>query len=218
MTQDELKQLAARAALTYIGAGDLIGVGTGSSTDHFIDALAAEELDIRGAVPSSQATARRLKDRGLPLLDLGEAGRLSVYVDGADAADRKGQLMKGGGGALTREKIVAAASHRFVCIIDESKLVPSLGGHPLAIEVIPLARPYVEGVLARMGGQAVLRAGFVTDNGNEILDVRGLDLTNPVHLEAELDHVAGVVCNGLFARRPADVVLVGTPRGVETLP
>jgi ribose 5-phosphate isomerase A len=216
-TQDLKKQQAAAAALAHLGEGGLVGVGTGSTVNFFIDALATVRERIAGAVSSSEASTRRLQGHGIPVLDLNEAGELGVYVDGADEATSRLHLVKGGGGALTREKIVAAASRRFVCIVDEQKLVERLGRFPLPVEVIPMARSHVARQLARLGGEAVWREGFVTDNGNHILDVRGLEIPDPVALEGEINQVAGVVTVGLFARRPADVLLVGTSTGVVTL-
>jgi ribose 5-phosphate isomerase A len=215
--QDLKKQQAAAAALSYLGEGGLVGVGTGSTVNFFIDGLATMRDRIAGAVSSSEASTRRLQGHGIRVLDLNEAGELEVYVDGADEATRRLHLVKGGGGALTREKIVAAASRRFVCIVDEQKLVERLGRFPLPLEVIPMARSHVARQLARLGGEPVWREGFVTDNGNHILDVRGLDIPDPVALEGEINQVAGVVTVGLFARRPADVLLVGTATGVVTL-
>jgi ribose 5-phosphate isomerase A len=212
-----MKQQAAAAALALLPAGGLVGVGTGSTVNHFIDGLATMRERIAGAVSSSEASTRRLLGHGIPVLDLNEAGELEVYVDGADEATRRLHLVKGGGGALTREKIVAAASRRFICIVDEQKLVERLGRFPLPVEVIPMARAYVARQLARLGGEPVWREGFVTDNGNHILDVRGLDIPDPVALEGEINQLAGVVTVGLFARRPADVLLVGTSTGVVTL-
>jgi ribose 5-phosphate isomerase A len=212
-----MKQQAAAAALSYLGEGGVIGVGTGSTVNYFIDGLASLRERIAGAVSSSEASTRRLLGHGIPVLDLNEAGELEVYVDGADEATRRLHLVKGGGGALTREKIVAAASRRFVCIVDEQKLVERLGRFPLPVEVIPMARSHVARQLARLGGEPVWREGFVTDNGNHILDVRGLDIPDPVALEGEINQLAGVVTVGLFARRPADVLLVGTSAGVVTL-
>ena len=217
MDQDRKKQLAAAAALEYVGTGGIVGVGTGSTVNFFIDGLASLRGRIAGAVSSSVASTRRLESHGIPVLDLNEAGELEVYVDGADEATRRLHLIKGGGGALTREKIVAAASRRFVCIVDEQKLVDRLGRFPLPVEVIPMARRHVARELARMGGEPVWREGFVTDNGNQILDVRGLSIPDPVALEREINQVAGVVTVGLFARRPADLLLVGTTAGVVTL-
>jgi ribose 5-phosphate isomerase A len=215
--QDLKKQQAAAAALSYLGEGGLVGVGTGSTVNFFIDGLATMRNRIAGAVSSSEASTRRLQGLGIPVLDLNEAGELEVYVDGADEATRRLHLVKGGGGALTREKIVAAAARRFVCIVDEQKLVERLGRFPLPVEVIPMARSHVARQLARLGGEPIWREGFVTDNGNHILDVRGLDIPDPVALEGEINQVAGVVSVGLFARRPADVLLVGTATGVVTL-
>ena len=212
-----MKQQAAAAALALLPAGGLVGVGTGSTVNHFIDGLATMRERIAGAVSSSEASTRRLLGHGIPVLDLNEAGELEVYVDGADEATRRLHLVKGGGGALTREKIVAAASRRFICIVDEQKLVERLGRFPLPVEVIPMARSHVARELARLGGEPVWREGFVTDNGNHILDVRGLDIPDPVALEGEINQLAGVVTVGLFARRPADVLLVGTSAGVVTL-
>jgi len=217
MTQDELKKLVAEAAIEYVEADTVIGVGTGSTANHFIDALANIKGKINGAVASSEATAARLKGHGIPVLDLNSAGELSVYIDGADEADPHMHLTKGGGGALTREKIVAAASRKFVCIADGSKLVDVLGAFPLPVEVIPMARSYVARELVKLGGQPVWRENFVTDNGNVILDVHNLTIVNPPELETKLNNIAGVVTNGLFALRPADVLLLGTEEGVKTL-
>jgi len=217
MNQDQLKQRAAEAALDYLADGAVVGVGTGSTVNYFIDALAAVRQRVAAAVSSSEASTRRLAAHGIPVLDLNETADLGLYVDGADEATRALHLIKGGGGALTREKIVAAAARRFVCIVDEKKLVERLGRFPLPVEVIPMARRYVAGELARLGGEPVWREGLVTDNGNHILDVRGLDIHDPVALEGEINQLAGVVTVGLFARRPADVLLVGTASGVVTL-
>jgi ribose 5-phosphate isomerase A len=217
MDQDRRKQLAAEAALEHLGEGGIVGVGTGSTVNYFIDGLATLRGRIAGAVSSSEASTRRLAAHGIPVLDLNEAGELEVYVDGADEATRQFHLIKGGGGALTREKIVAAASRRFVCIVDEQKLVERLGRFPLPVEVIPMARRHVGRQLALLGGEPVWREGFVTDNGNHILDLRGLDIADPVALEGEINQIAGVVTVGLFARRPADLLLVGTSGGVVTL-
>lgn len=217
MTQDEMKQAVARAALEYVPAGTVIGVGTGSTANHFIDALASIKGKIEGAVASSVATAERLKKHGIPVLELNETGDLSLYVDGADEATQHLHLIKGGGGALTREKIVAQASKTFVCIADESKLVDVLGKFPLPVEVIPMARSLVARQIVKLGGEPVLRQGFKTDNGNLILDVHGLRILNPVELEEKLNHIVGVVTNGLFARRPADVLLLGGPTGVRKI-
>ena len=217
MNQDTKKQRAATAALEYLGDGAVVGVGTGSTVNFFIDGLAAARGRIAGAVSSSIASTRRLEAHGIPVLDLNDAGELELYVDGADEATRSLHLIKGGGGALTREKIVAAASRRFVCIVDEQKLVEQLGRFPLPVEVIPMARNHVARELARLGGEPMWREGLVTDNGNHILDVRRLSIPDPVALEGEINQIAGVVTVGLFARRPADVLLVGTAEGVVTL-
>jgi ribose 5-phosphate isomerase A len=217
MNQDLKKQRAAEAALEFVGDGAVIGVGTGSTVNFFIDALAPLKSRIAGAVSSSEASTRRLRTHGIEVLDLNATGELGVYVDGADEATRALELIKGGGGALTREKIIAAASRRFVCIVDEQKVVERLGRFPLPVEVIPMARSLVTRELARLGGEPVLREGFVTDNGNQILDVRGLDIADPAALETAINQITGVVTVGLFARRPADVLLVGTAAGVVTL-
>ena len=216
MTQDELKQATARAAIEDVPAG-IIGVGTGSTANYFIDELAKIKSRIDGAVASSEATAQRLKGHGIPVLDLNSAGELAVYVDGADEITEHMHMIKGGGGALTREKIVAACSRKFVCIADGSKLVGMLGNFPLPVEVIPMAQSYVARELVKLGGQPMLRQGFTTDNGNIILDVHGLKIMNPVELESQINQITGVVTNGLFARRPADVLLLGTGEGVKTL-
>jgi ribose 5-phosphate isomerase A len=217
MTQDEMKKMAAEAALEYVSAGDIVGVGTGSTANHFIDALARIKGKIDGTVASSEASAARLRSHGIAVLDLNAVDEIPVYVDGADESNRYLHLIKGGGGALTREKIVAAASRRFVCVADHTKLVDTLGGFPLPIEVIPMARSYVARKIAGMGGNPVLRENFITDNGNIILDVHNLKITEPAKLEAELNNIVGVVTNGLFACRPADVLLLGTPNGLQTL-
>ncbi len=217
MTQDELKAAAAREAVRYVVDDAVVGVGTGSTADFFIAELAKVRQRIRGAVASSEKTAGRLSALGIPLFDLNDVDELPVYVDGADEVTERLAMIKGGGGALTREKIVAAVARRFVCVADESKLVGVLGKFPLPVEVVPMARAYVARELARLGGRPRLREGFVTDNGNLILDVTGLAIPDPVALESELDHIVGVVTNGLFARRGADVLLLGTPAGVRTL-
>lgn len=217
MSQDDLKRAVALAAIEYVPADCIVGVGTGSTANFFIDELAKIKHKIRGAVASSEASARRLQSHGIEVLSLNEAGDLQVYVDGADEITRHMHMIKGGGGALTREKIVAGASRKFICLCDASKLVDVLGKFPLPIEVIPMARSSVARQLVALGGQPSLREGFTTDNGNLILDVHGLSIMNPVELESTLDHIAGVVTNGLFARRPADVLLLGTPEGVKTL-
>lgn len=217
MSADHMKRMAAEAALEYVQSGDVVGVGTGSTANHFIDALATIKHRIDGTVASSEATAQRLKGHGIPVFDLNEVGDIPIYVDGADESNQQLHLIKGGGGALTREKIVAAASKRFICVADDSKLVPCLGAFPLPIEVIPMARSYVARQIVKLGGQPVYREGFVTDNGNIILDVHNLEIMEPVTLESELDHLAGVVTNGLFARRAADVLILGTSDGVRKL-
>lgn len=217
MTQDEMKQAVARAALDYVEAGTIIGIGTGSTANFFIDELAKIKGKIEGSVASSVASAERLKSHGIPVLDLNSVDSLSVYVDGADESNKHLHLIKGGGGALTREKIVAAVSKKFVCIADESKLVSVLGSFPLPVEVIPMARSYVAREIAKLGGQPVLREGFTTDNGNIILDVHNMEIMQPVKLEETLNHITGVVTNGLFARRPADVLLLGTQQGVTVM-
>jgi ribose 5-phosphate isomerase A len=217
MTQDEMKKAAAQAALDYVEVGTIIGIGTGSTANHFIDLLAGIKGKIEGTVASSVASAERLKKHGIPVFDLNAVGDLSLYVDGADESTHHLHLIKGGGGALTREKIVAAASKTFVCIADETKLVDVLGRFPLPVEVIPMARSYVARQIVKLGGQPVLREGFTTDNGNLILDVHNLQIMNPVELEQKLNNVVGVVTNGLFAMRPADVLILGTPAGAKTL-
>ena len=217
MNQDDLKRAVAVAAIEYVPADCIVGVGTGSTANFFIDELAKIRHRIRGAVASSEASAKRLKEHGIEVMTLNDAGDLPVYVDGADEITRHMHMVKGGGGALTREKIVAAASRKFICVCDESKLVDVLGRFPLPVEVIPMARSSVARQLVALGGQPALREGFTTDNGNLILDVRGLQIMNPVELESTLDHIAGVVTNGLFARRPADVLLLGTASGVKTM-
>lgn len=210
-----MKQAVARAAVDYAKSG-IIGVGTGSTANYFIDALAEVKGRIDGTVASSEATAVRLKRHGIPVLDLNSVGELDVYVDGADEITEHFTMIKGGGGALTREKIVAACSRQFVCIADASKLVGVLGTFPLPVEVIPMARGYVARELVKLGGQPRLREGFTTDNGNVILDVHGMSIVDPVSLETAINQIVGVVTNGLFARRGADVLLLGTESGVRT--
>ena len=217
MTQDELKQAVARDAVAHVVEGEWIGVGSGSTANFFIDELAKIKHRIKGAVASSVKTADRLKSHGIPVDELNNVGPLPVYIDGADEVTEHGAMIKGGGGALTREKIVAAASRRFVCIVDASKLVDVLGKFPLPVEVIPMARSYVARELVRLGGQPELRQGFTTDNGNVILDVRGLRIVDPVKLETEVNQLAGVVTVGLFARRGADTILIGGERGVRRI-
>ena len=221
MARGGLKQAVGRAAADYVAehvpAGSIIGVGTGSTANCFIDALAPLKDRYRGAVASSEATRKRLESHGFAVLDLNEVDDIPIYVDGADEIDHGLHMVKGGGGALTREKIVAAVAHSFVCIADESKLVDTMGRFPLPVEVIPMARAYVARELAKLGGQPVLREGFVTDNGNVILDVKGLSITDPVALEERINQITGVVTNGLFAKRKAQVLLLGTGSGVKTL-
>ncbi len=217
MSSDEQKKRAAEAALVYVEDHTVVGVGTGSTVHYFIEALSHIKHRIEGAVSSSEATTQRLKAANIPVLDLNGAGPLPLYVDGADEVNPQLQLLKGGGGALTREKIIAAASERFVCIVDERKQVKVLGAFPLPIEVIPMARSHVGRELLKRGGQPVLREQCLTDNGNLILDVYNLQILEPAHLEAELNNIAGVVSVGLFALRPADVLLVGTTSAVQTV-
>ena len=221
MTQDELKQAVAQAAADYVAenapAGAIIGVGTGSTANFFIDALAANKARYRGAVASSEATRKRLEGHGMTVLDLNEVDNIPIYVDGADEIDAGLNMIKGGGGALTREKIVAAVADCFVCICDASKQVETMGKFPLPVEVIPMARAYVARELVKLGGKPVLREGFVTDNGNLILDIHGLTITDPKGLEAQINEIVGVVTNGLFALRPANVLLLGTVEGVRRI-
>lgn len=221
MTQDELKQAVAQAAADYVAehapAGAIIGVGTGSTANFFIDALAALKDRYQGAVASSEATRKRLESHGIAVLDLNDVDCIPIYVDGADEVDAGLNMIKGGGGALTREKIVAAVATTFVCIADGSKLVDTMGKFPLPVEVIPMARAHVARELAKLGGTPVLREGFVTDNGNLILDVKGLAITDPKGLEAQINQIVGVVTNGLFALRPANVLLLGTETGVRRI-
>lgn len=216
MNQDELKRAVAQAALAYLQPGTIIGVGSGSTANLFIDALAASGMATAGAVASSEKTAERLRGHGIAVLDLNDVDDIPVYVDGADEVDASFAMIKGGGGALTREKIVAAVSAKFVCIADGSKKVDVLGRFPLPVEVIPMARAHVTRKLVAMGGRPLLRQGFTTDNGNVILDVHGLAITEPVAMEEKIDGITGVVTVGLFARRGADVLLLGTSSGVQT--
>ena len=217
MTQDELKQAVARAALAYVVEGKIVGVGTGSTARMFIDALAEMKDKITGAVASSEDTKQRLEAHGIKVFDLNEVTELPVYIDGADEINAEMHMIKGGGAALTREKIVSAVADKFICICDESKYVPVLGKFPLPVEVIPMAWTHVQRELTKLGGTPVLREGVVTDNGNLILDIKGLQITDPVDLEARINQIVGVVTNGLFAKRPADVCLLGTSSGVRTL-
>ena len=216
MTQDELKQAVAKAALDYVVEGKIVGVGTGSTARLFIEALAGMKDRIAGAVASSEDTKRRLEGHGIKVFDLNDVTDIPVYIDGADEITPEMHMIKGGGGALTREKIVSAVAEKFVCIADGSKLVDVLGNFPLPVEVIPMASAYVARELTKLGGTPVVREGFVTDNGNLILDVKGLQILDPVDLETRINQIVGVVTNGLFACRPADVCLLGTPTGVQT--
>jgi ribose 5-phosphate isomerase A len=217
MTQDEQKRLVAREAIKYVVEDAYVGVGSGSTANYFIEELAKIKNRIRGAVASSLKTAERLMQHGIPQVELTSVDDLPVYIDSADETTAHGAMIKGGGGALTREKIVAAVAQRFVCIVDRSKLVGVLGDFPLPVEVIPMARSHVAQELVRLGGHPQLREHFFTDNGNIILDVEDLTILNPVELETKINNIAGVVTNGLFARRGADVILVGTDDGVQTL-
>lgn len=221
MTQDELKRAVAQAAADYVAAnvavGSIVGVGTGSTANFFIDALAKIKDRISAAVASSEATKKRLAGHGIKVLDLNDVSSMPVYVDGADEITENLEMIKGGGGALTREKIVAAVADKFVCVCDASKLVSTLGKFPLPVEVIPMAREYVAREITNLGGEPKLRAGFTTDNGNLILDVHGLEIDDPAGFESALDGIVGVVTNGLFARRGADLLLLATPQGVQTL-
>ena len=217
MTQDEQKRLVAHEAVKYVVEDAYLGVGSGTTTNYFIDELARSKKHIRGAVASSVKTAERLKGHGIQVVELTSVDELPVYIDGADEATAHGAMIKGGGGALTREKIVAAVAKSFVCIVDQSKLVGVLGGFPLPVEVIPMGRSHVAHELVKLGGHPQLREHFTTDNGNIILDVEDLRILNPAELEMKINNIVGVVTNGLFARRGADVILVGTDNGVETL-
>jgi ribose 5-phosphate isomerase A len=218
MTPDELKRKVAEAALQYVKDVPILGIGTGSTVNHFIDLLADLKGGIEGAVSSSEGSSTRLKKIGIPVLDLNAVGSLDVYVDGADEVNPRLQMIKGGGAALTREKIIAGASRKFVCIVDETKLVGVLGKFPVPVEVIPMARSFVARELVTLGGQPIWREGVITDNGNQILDVHNLSILNPVELENQINSIPGVVTVGIFALRPADVVLLGTPEGIKTLP
>jgi ribose 5-phosphate isomerase A len=216
MNQDEMKRVAAEAALAYVKGG-IVGVGTGSTVNHFIDLLAGVKHKIDGAVSSSEVSTERMKRHGIQVIDLNAAGELDLYVDGADESNRHLHLIKGGGGALTREKIVAGASRKFVCIADESKLVDVLGEFPLPVEVIPMARSHVARQLVKLGGTPVWRENFITDNGNIILDVHNLRIMEPTKMEQAINNIAGVVTTGIFALRPADVLILGTPDGAKTV-
>jgi ribose 5-phosphate isomerase A len=217
MTQDEKKKKVAEAALAYVENDTIVGVGTGSTVNFFIECLASIKHRIDGAVSSSDATEKLLKQHNIPVLSLNSANDIPVYIDGADEATKHLHLIKGGGGALTREKIIAAVSKKFVCIIDETKMVDVLGTFPLPVEVIPMAQSYIAREITKLGGQPILREGFTTDNGNIILDVHNLSILKPVELEQELNSLAGVITNGLFAQRPADVLLIANDNGVKVL-
>lgn len=217
MTQDELKKAVGWAALEYVKLGTIVGVGTGSTASHFIDALATMKGQIEGAVSSSEASTAKLKSYGIPVFDCNEVDSLDIYVDGADEINHQMQMIKGGGAALTREKIIAAVAKTFVCIVDESKQVDVLGKFPLPVEVIPMARSYVARELVKLGGLPEYRENVVTDNGNVILDVYNLTILNPIELENKINSIAGVVTVGLFANRGADIVLMGTSEGVKTI-
>lgn len=217
MNQDQKKQAAAEAAVSYLEPDSIIGVGTGSTVNYFIDALASRKSDIVGAVSSSEESTRRLKALGIDVLDLNSVSELSIYVDGADEITEHKHMIKGGGAALTREKIVAAVAEKFICIMDDTKQVPMLGRFPLPVEVIPMARSYVARELVKLGGDPVYREGVITDNGNVILDVHNLKIMDPVALESTINQIVGVVTNGLFAKRGANIVLIGTDDGVVTI-
>lgn len=217
MTQDDKKRAAAQAALEYVKPGNIIGVGTGSTVNHFIDALASMKDDIEGAVSSSDASTERLQALGIEVFDLNSVSSFDIYVDGADEITEHMHMIKGGGAALTREKIVAAVAKKFVCIIDDTKQVPMLGEFPLPVEVIPMARSYVARELVKLGGDPVYRQGVLTDNGNVILDVHNLKIMDPPKLEATINQITGVVTNGIFAQRGADIVLVGNKNGVNCI-
>ena len=217
MNQDTLKQSVALAALDYVQVGDVVGVGTGSTANFFIDGLAKMKGKIDGTVASSEASATRLRAHGIDVLDINHVSKLPIYVDGADEATKNRHLIKGGGGALTREKIVAQASEKFVCIADESKLVDRLGQFPLPIEVIPMAQSLVSRQLVKMGGQPALRMGFTTDNGNIIVDVNNLNIDNPIEMERQINQIPGVVTVGIFAIRSADVLLISSNQGIKTI-
>ncbi|WP_300319169.1 ribose-5-phosphate isomerase RpiA [Idiomarina sp.] len=214
---DSLKKAAAEAAMQYIENGTVVGVGTGSTVNFFIDELAKRKDDIEGAVSSSEESTKRLKAHGIEVFDLNSVADVPVYIDGADEINEHGQMIKGGGGALTREKIIAAVADKFVCVADDSKRVGRLGRFPLPVEVIPMARSYVARELVKLGGDPVWRQGFTTDNGNWILDVHNLDIMKPMELESDINNIVGVVTNGLFAQRGADVALIAREDGVETL-
>ena len=217
MTQDEMKRKAAEAALEYVITDEIVGVGTGSTVNHFIDVLAEIKHKIKGAVSSSVVSTERMEAQGIKVYDLNEVNGIEVYIDGADESDHYLNLIKGGGGALTREKIIAGASKKFICIADESKLVDVMGEFPLPVEVIPMARSFIARELVKLGGRPVYREGFVTDNGCDILDVHDLKIMEPIKLENELNKLPGIVTVGIFANRPADVLILGTPEGAKTV-
>lgn len=214
-TQDELKRQAAEAALDFIEPNTIVGVGTGSTVNYFIDALAARKHDLEGAVSSSEASTARLKAHGIEVLELNHVADLPVYIDGADEIDAHLRMVKGGGGALTREKIIAAVADKFICIVDSSKVVGRLGAFPIPVEVVPMARSYVAREIVKLGGDPVWRQGVTTDNGNVILDVHNFDIIDPVQLEQQLNGIVGVVTNGLFAQRGADIALIAGSNGIE---
>ena len=216
-TQDEQKRAVAQAAIQHVPIGSIVGVGTGSTANYFIDELAKIKHKIKGAVASSENTAQRLRGHHIEVLDLNSIDELPVYIDGADEITEHLHMIKGGGGALTREKIVAATAKKFVCVTDQSKLVKVLGTFPIPVEVIPMASSYVARAIVQLGGHPVLRQGFITDNGNVILDIHGLQILNPVELETNLNQITGIVTNGLFARRGANVLLLGTDKGIHTM-
>ncbi|MEN8177139.1 MAG: ribose-5-phosphate isomerase RpiA [Pseudomonadota bacterium] len=216
MNADEMKKMAAKAALEYVDGG-IVGVGTGSTVNHFIDYLATIKNKIEGAVSSSEVSSERMKSHGITVMDLNAAGELDIYIDGADESDHNLSLIKGGGGALTREKIVAGASRKFVCIADGSKLVDVLGKFPLPVEVVPMARSHVARQLVKLGGTPVWRENFITDNGNVILDVHNLEIMKPMEMEQQINNIAGVVTTGIFALRGADVLILGTEDGAKTV-
>lgn len=216
-SQDQLKKQAAEAALKYVQPNSIVGVGTGSTVNFFIDALATMKNDIEGAVSSSEASTERLKAHGIDVVELNNVADLPVYIDGADEIDEHLRMVKGGGGALTREKIIAAVADKFVCIADQSKVVGRLGGFPIPVEVIPMARSYVAREIVKLGGDPVWRQGFVTDNGNVILDIHNFDILDPVQLEQQLNSIVGVVTNGLFAKRGANIAIIASPNGLQTM-
>lgn len=216
--QDQKKRKTAEAAIDYIKGARVIGVGTGSTVNHFIDCLVDYKIDIDGAVSSSEGTTQRLKDAGIPVLDLNDVNEVKVYIDGADEVDSYKRLIKGGGGALTREKIITDACEQFICIVDESKMVNNLGAFPLPIEVIPMSRSYVaRQVMSKFGGQPEWRENFITDNGNQIIDIHNLDISDPVAMEKEINDIPGVITVGLFAIKPADIVLIASDAEIKVM-